>query len=80
FFFRRRRRVWNGFAVLELALVDQAGLKLTDLPASTSRVLGLNACATTTWLAYHLADGWSSDSSTHTGSLTTTCNSSSRES
>ena len=34
-------------AVLELS-VDQAGLELSDLPASTSQVLGLNACATTT--------------------------------
>jgi hypothetical protein len=27
--------------------VDQAGLKLRDLPASASRVLGLKVCATT---------------------------------
>jgi hypothetical protein len=27
--------------------VDQAGLKLRNLPASASRVLGLKACATT---------------------------------
>jgi hypothetical protein len=27
--------------------VDQAGLELRNLPASASRVLGLNACATT---------------------------------
>ena len=33
--------------VLELALVDQAGLKLRDLPASASQVLGLKVCATT---------------------------------
>ena len=30
--------------VLELALVDQTGLELRDLPASASRVLGLKAC------------------------------------
>ena len=33
-------------AVLELTLVDQAGLKLRNLPASASQVLGLKACAT----------------------------------
>ena len=32
--------------VLELALVDQAGLELRDPPASASRVLGLKASAT----------------------------------
>jgi hypothetical protein len=35
---------------LETHFVDQAGLKLRDLPASASRVLGLKVCATTTWL------------------------------
>jgi hypothetical protein len=30
--------------------VDQAGLKLRNPPASASQVLGLKACATTTWL------------------------------
>jgi hypothetical protein len=30
--------------------VDQAGLELRNLPASTSEVLGLKACATTAWL------------------------------
>ena len=34
-------------AVLELTLVDQ---DLRDLPASTSRVLGLKMCATNAWL------------------------------
>ena len=34
--------------VLELAIVDQAGLELRDPPASASRVLGLKACTTTT--------------------------------
>ena len=34
--------------VLELALVDQAGLELRDPPASASSVLGLKAC-TTPW-------------------------------
>ena len=33
--------------VLELALIDQAGLKLRDPPASAFRVLGLKVCATT---------------------------------
>ena len=36
--------------VLELALVIQAGLKLTEIPASASRVWGLKACAITAWL------------------------------
>ena len=35
--------------VLELALVDQAGLKLRDLPVFASPVLGLKASATTVW-------------------------------
>jgi hypothetical protein len=30
--------------------VDQTGLKLRNLPASASQVLGLKACTTTTWL------------------------------
>jgi hypothetical protein len=30
--------------------VDQAGLRLGNLPASASQVLGLKACATTAWL------------------------------
>jgi hypothetical protein len=29
--------------------IDQAGLKLRNLPASASRVLGLKVCATTAW-------------------------------
>jgi hypothetical protein len=32
--------------------VDQAGLKLRNLPASASRVLGLKACATTARLLF----------------------------
>jgi hypothetical protein len=32
--------------------VDQAGLKLRNLPASASQVLGLKACATTTRLTF----------------------------
>jgi hypothetical protein len=32
--------------------VDQAGLKLRNLPASASQVLGLKACTTTAWLVY----------------------------
>ena len=39
--------VWE--PVLELAIVDQAGLKLRDPSASASQVLGLKACATTAW-------------------------------
>jgi hypothetical protein len=35
--------------VLELNSVDQAGLKLRNLPASDSQVLELKACATTAW-------------------------------
>ncbi|KAM7334631.1 hypothetical protein ACRRTK_007951 [Alexandromys fortis] len=38
--------------VLELVLVDQAGLKLRDLPASPFWVLGLKAYATTAWLCF----------------------------
>ena len=30
--------------------VDQASLKLRNLPASASQMLGLQACATTAWL------------------------------
>jgi hypothetical protein len=30
--------------------VDQAGLKLRNLPASASQVLGLKACTTIAWL------------------------------
>jgi hypothetical protein len=30
--------------------VDQAGFELKNPPASASRLLGLKACATTTWL------------------------------
>ena len=36
--------------VLVLALVDQAGFELRDLPASACQVLGLKVCTTTTWL------------------------------
>ena len=37
--------------VLELALVDQTGSKLTEiLLPSASRALGLKVCVTTTWL------------------------------
>ena len=36
--------------VRELGLVDQTGLKLRDLPATVSQVLGLKACATTAQL------------------------------
>ena len=39
----------TGFLCIALAVlgfVDQAGLKLRNLPASASRVLGLKACAT----------------------------------
>jgi hypothetical protein len=44
--------LWTGFlcvalAVLELTLVDQAGLELRNQPASASQVLGLKAWATT---------------------------------
>ena len=42
-------------AVLELVLVDQAGLELIEIPtASASGVLGLRACATTTWSSFVL--------------------------
>jgi hypothetical protein len=34
--------------------VDQAGLELRNPPASASRVLGLKACAITTWLLFFL--------------------------
>jgi hypothetical protein len=32
--------------------VDQASLELRNPPASASQVLGLKACATTTWLVF----------------------------
>jgi hypothetical protein len=34
--------------------VDQAGLKLRNLPASASRVLGLKACTTNAQLGYKI--------------------------
>jgi hypothetical protein len=34
--------------------VDQAGLKLRNLPASASQVLGLKVCTTTAWQEWHL--------------------------
>jgi hypothetical protein len=34
--------------------IDQANLKLRDLPASASQKLGLKACTTTTWLCFYL--------------------------
>jgi hypothetical protein len=37
-------------AVLELTLIDQAGLELRNPPASASQVVGLKACATTALL------------------------------
>jgi hypothetical protein len=40
--------LYVALAVLELELVDQAGLELRELPASASRMLGWKACATTT--------------------------------
>jgi hypothetical protein len=42
--------------VLELVLFSQAGLELRDPPASASRLLGLKACATTTWQLSVLAE------------------------
>ena len=38
--------------VLELALEDQTDLKLTDLPASASQVMGLKVCVTITQKGY----------------------------
>jgi hypothetical protein len=35
--------------VLELTLVDQAGLELRNPPGSASQVLELKACAATAW-------------------------------
>jgi hypothetical protein len=43
--------------------VDQAGLDLRDPPASTSRVLGIKACTTITWLITICAFGSFSESS-----------------
>ena len=34
---------------MELDLVDQVGLKLRELLASASQVLGLKVCTTNTW-------------------------------
>ena len=39
-------------AVLELCSVNQGGLKLSELPASASGVLGLKACATLSCLLH----------------------------
>jgi hypothetical protein len=48
FFFPFRDRVsLYSVGCPETHFVDQAGLKLRNLPASASRVLGLKACATT---------------------------------
>ena len=41
-------------AVLELSLLDQADLKVRNLPASPSQMLGLQACTTTAHRNYHL--------------------------
>jgi hypothetical protein len=38
--------------------VNQAGLKLRNLPASASQVLGLKTCATTTWLLFLFLFFW----------------------
>ena len=48
FFGLSRQDFCVALAILELTL-DEAGLKLRDLPASASLVLGLKACATTAW-------------------------------
>ena len=40
----------TGFLCVKAMAVDQAGLKLSDLPASASHVLGLKNCATTALL------------------------------
>jgi hypothetical protein len=37
--------------------VDQAGLKLRNLPASASKVLGLKACNTTVWQYFQFLSG-----------------------
>ena len=37
------------FCCPETHSVDQAGLELTDLPASASRILRVKVCTTTTW-------------------------------
>jgi hypothetical protein len=47
FFFFEAGFCCIALAVLELTLVDQAGLKLRDLPASASWVLRLNRCTAT---------------------------------
>jgi hypothetical protein len=52
----------TGFLCVALAVcpgthfVDQAGLELSNLPASASQVLGLKACTTTdraSWFTHH---------------------------
>ena len=46
FFFSPRQAFFVALEpVVELVLVDQAGLKLRDPPASASQVLGLKVCA-----------------------------------
>ena len=49
--YRDRLSLCNSLGVLELALVDQTGIKLTDIPAPASQVLELKACATTALLS-----------------------------
>ena len=54
-FFKTGLLYITALVVLELALVDQAGLEHRDLPASAaSQVLGLKACATTAQLQSHV--------------------------
>lgn len=50
FFFETGLLCLIALDILELALVDQAGLKIRDPPACVSRVLGLKVCTTTTRL------------------------------
>ena len=44
--------------VLELALVDQAGLRLRDLPSSVSQVMELKVCATMRCSLFCFVESW----------------------
>ena len=55
FVFRDKVSLCNSSGCLGNLFVDQAGLNLTEIPpASASQVLGLEVCATTTWLCFVL--------------------------
>jgi hypothetical protein len=52
FVFEILKQGFSVLVVLELTLLDQAGLELRNPPALASQVLGLKACATTAQLNF----------------------------